>query len=127
MLTAVHDVIEVLVMDEETDVVLSGSDRAAARSGKVTLKAGCNDVSTTWNNGVGVCSMDVTLNIGVGVVVAFVEAVELGHPVHVLVVMFELVVNRGPDDEVVSTIVTVGDSGTVVVLCDDTSSGILSG
>ena len=108
-------------------MVLSGLDRAAARSGKVTLNAGCNDVSTTWNNGVGVCSMDVTLNIGVGIVVAFVEAVELGHPVHVLVVMFELDVDQERDDEVVNTFVTVGDSDTVVVLCDDRSSGILNG
>ena len=74
-------------------MMASGLDRAEARSGKVTLKAGCTDVSTTWNNGVGVCTMDVTLNIGVGVVVTFVEMVELGHPVHVCVFLYEVVVD----------------------------------
>ena len=46
----IHDVIEVVVMegiDGETDVVVSGPDRAAAGSEKVTLKGGCNDESTT--------------------------------------------------------------------------------
>ena len=71
--------------------------------------------------------MDVTLNIGAGSVEILAEAVELGHPIHVLVVMFELDVNREPDEEVVSTFVTVGNPGTVVVLCNDRCSGILIG
>lgn len=89
----VEKTIAVEDMDSETDVGFSRSDRAEARSGKVALSAGYVDVSTTWNNGVGVCSTDVTFNIGVCVVVTFVEAVELGHPVHVFVSMYELVVD----------------------------------
>ena len=67
------------------------------------------------------------MNIGVGVAVTVVRVVELGHPVHVLVVMFKLDLKLGPDDEVVSTVVTVESPCPVVVFCDGTSSGILNG
>ena len=80
-MTGVHGVTEMAVMegiDGETDVVVSGSDRAEARSANVTLNGGCNDVSTTWNNDVGACSRGVTLNIRLGIVMTFVNLVELG-------------------------------------------------
>ena len=77
--------------DELATVVVVMSDSSPATSASMGLNAGCNEVAVTiWNSGVGVCSMDVTLNIGVGVVITLVEVVELDHPVHVYVVMFEL-------------------------------------
>ena len=82
MLTGVQDVIEMVVMegiDGETVVGVSGPDVGEARSANVT-GASCNDVSTT-------------LKIAPGTVIMLIEVVELCHPVHVSVVMFELEVD----------------------------------
>ena len=77
--------------DELATVVAAMSESSSATSVRMGLNAGCNELAvTTWSSGVGVCSTDVVLNIGVGIVVTIVEMVELGHPVHVNVVMFEL-------------------------------------
>ena len=78
-------------MDDKLAIVVAMSESSPAKSVSMGLNAGCNEVPvTTWNSGVGVCSMDVTLNIGVGIVATLVEVVKLDHPVHVSVVMFEL-------------------------------------